>query len=163
MSKSTVAVIGGGPYGLACTAHLRAAGLETHLLGPRMQFWERHMPQGMFLRPPWQASSISDPRGSLTLDAYQSAHGETLSRPIPLCEQGLHTVDLGRTDLGHDSLRAFKLMWGAQERRLQYTELGEQTVARRSTQPPRGMRLPIRRSPPILSRGLGEPLYRHVG
>ncbi len=26
MSKSTVAVIGGGPYGLACTAHLRAAG-----------------------------------------------------------------------------------------------------------------------------------------
>lgn len=25
MSKSTVAVIGGGPYGLACTAHLRAS------------------------------------------------------------------------------------------------------------------------------------------
>ncbi len=42
------------------------------------------MPQGMLLRSPWQASSISDPRGSLTLDAYQSDHGQTLSRPIPL-------------------------------------------------------------------------------
>ena len=42
------------------------------------------MPQGMFLRSPWQASSISDPGGSLTLDAFQCAHGETLSRPIPL-------------------------------------------------------------------------------
>jgi cation diffusion facilitator CzcD-associated flavoprotein CzcO len=84
MAKSTIAIIGGGPYGLACTAHLRAAGLETRLLGPRMEFWERHMPQGMFLRSPWQASSISDPHGSLTLDAYESTHSETLARPIPL-------------------------------------------------------------------------------
>ena len=44
------------------------------------------------------------------------------------CEQGLHTFDLGRTDLGHESLRAFKLMWGAEERLLQYTELGEQAA-----------------------------------
>jgi len=83
-SNSTIAVIGAGPYGLACTAHLRAAGLQTRLLGPRMKFWERHMPEGMFLRSPWQASSISDPHGSLTLDAFESAHGETLSRPVPL-------------------------------------------------------------------------------
>jgi FAD-dependent urate hydroxylase len=84
MTNSIIAVVGGGPYGLACTAHLRAAGLETRLLGPRMTFWERHMPQGMLLRSPWQASSISDPHGSLTLDAYERAQGETLQRPIPL-------------------------------------------------------------------------------
>jgi cation diffusion facilitator CzcD-associated flavoprotein CzcO len=84
MADSRIVVIGGGPYGLATTAHLRAAGLETRLIGPRMQFWRRHMPQGMLLRSPWQASSISDPRGSLTLDDYQSAQGETLARPIPL-------------------------------------------------------------------------------
>jgi len=83
METSTIAIIGGGPYGLACTAHLRAAGLQTRLLGPRMEYWERHMPAGMLLRSPWQASSISAPRG-LTLDDYERAHGETLSRPIPL-------------------------------------------------------------------------------
>jgi CelD/BcsL family acetyltransferase involved in cellulose biosynthesis len=79
------------------------------------------------------------------------------------CEQGLHTFDMGRTDLGHESLRAFKLMWGAEEHLLQYTELGEQDVARRSVQPPAAMHLLIRRAPPILSRGLGELFYRHVG
>jgi Pyridine nucleotide-disulphide oxidoreductase len=83
-SNSTIAVIGAGPYGLACAAHLRGAGLQTRLLGPRMKFWERHMPQGMFLRSPWQASSISDPEGSLTLDAFESAESESLSRPVPL-------------------------------------------------------------------------------
>jgi hypothetical protein len=83
METSTIAIIGGGPYGLACTAHLRAAGLQTHLLGPRMEYWERHMPEGMLLRSPWQASSISAPRG-LTLDDFERAHDETLSRPIPL-------------------------------------------------------------------------------
>jgi CelD/BcsL family acetyltransferase involved in cellulose biosynthesis len=79
------------------------------------------------------------------------------------CEQGLHTFDLGRTDVGHESLRAFKLMWGAEERLLQYTELGGQESVRRSAQPPEAVRLLIRRAPPILSRGLGELLYRHVG
>jgi CelD/BcsL family acetyltransferase involved in cellulose biosynthesis len=79
------------------------------------------------------------------------------------CERGLHTFDLGRTDVGHESLRAFKLMWGAEERLLQYTELGGQDAVRRSAQPPEAMRLLIRRAPPILSRGVGELLYRHVG
>jgi CelD/BcsL family acetyltransferase involved in cellulose biosynthesis len=79
------------------------------------------------------------------------------------CERGLHTFDLGRTDLGHESLRAFKLMWGAEERLLQYTTLGEQSASRRAVRPPAAMGALIRRSPPVLSRGLGELLYRHVG
>lgn len=86
MPETNVAVIGAGPYGLACTAHLRAAGLETRLIGPRMTFWAQNMPHGMFLRSPWLASSISDPSGSLTLDAYQSDTGEALSRPVPLAD-----------------------------------------------------------------------------
>jgi CelD/BcsL family acetyltransferase involved in cellulose biosynthesis len=79
------------------------------------------------------------------------------------CEQGLSTFDLGRTDIGHDSLRAFKLMWGAEERPLQYTELGAQRPRRRSPKPPRAMHSLIRHTPPIVSRGLGELLYRHAG
>jgi CelD/BcsL family acetyltransferase involved in cellulose biosynthesis len=79
------------------------------------------------------------------------------------CERGLHTFDLGRTDLGHESLRAFKLMWGAEERELRYTELGQKTSGRRSATPPAALRLLIRHAPPLLSRGLGEVLYRHAG
>jgi cation diffusion facilitator CzcD-associated flavoprotein CzcO len=86
MSTPTVAVIGAGPYGLACTAHLRAAGVHTHLIGPRMAFWRDHMPDGMCLRSPWQASSISDPDGSLSLDVYERERGERIARPVPLTD-----------------------------------------------------------------------------
>ena len=84
MSGLDVAVIGAGPYGLACTAHLRARGLDVHMLGQPMELWERQMPLGMFLRSSWEASSISDPRRELTLDAYEAEHAAPLARPIPL-------------------------------------------------------------------------------
>src|SRR4051812_9499271 len=79
-----VTIVGAGPYGLASAAHLRARGLDVHVLGRVMEFWERQMPVGMCLRSSWEASSISDPAGVLSLDAYESAHGLALSRPVPL-------------------------------------------------------------------------------
>jgi len=79
------------------------------------------------------------------------------------CERGLHTFDLGRTDMGHESLRAFKRMWGAEERRLQYSELGAGAGTRRPRAAPEVMVRLIRRSPPIVGRAVGELLYRHVG
>jgi cation diffusion facilitator CzcD-associated flavoprotein CzcO len=80
-----VAVIGAGPYGLAATAHLRAGGLDVHAFGRPMDLWER-MPVGMLLRSSWEASTISDPTGELSLDAYEAEHGLRLSRPIPLAD-----------------------------------------------------------------------------
>ncbi len=79
-----VAVIGAGPYGLACTAHLRDVGANVHTLGEPMELWERQMPIGMFLRSSWEASSISDPAGELTLDGYEEEHDVRLDRPVPL-------------------------------------------------------------------------------
>jgi len=79
-----VAVIGAGPYGLAAAAHLRAQGLDVHVLGLAMDFWERRMPVGMLLRSSWEASSISDPDGALSLDAYEEEKGVSLSRPVPV-------------------------------------------------------------------------------
>lgn len=78
-----VAVIGAGPYGLAATAHLRASGLDVHPLGRPMDLWEG-MPVGMLLRSSWEASTISDPHGALTLDAYEAEHCVRVARPIPL-------------------------------------------------------------------------------
>ena len=79
-----VVMIGAGPYGLACTAHLRAVGADVHTLGEPMELWERQMPIGMFLRSSWEASSISDPGRELTLDAYELDQDVTLARPVPL-------------------------------------------------------------------------------
>ena len=80
-----VAVIGAGPYGLAATSHLRAGALDVHALGRPMDLWER-MPVGMLLRSSWEASTISDPEGALTLDVYEAEHGVRLARPIPLVD-----------------------------------------------------------------------------
>jgi hypothetical protein len=82
--RHDVAVIGGGPYGLSCTAHLRALGVDVHTFGKPMELWERQMPLGMLLRSSWEASSISDPRRDLTLDAYEAERGVRLCRPVPL-------------------------------------------------------------------------------
>jgi CelD/BcsL family acetyltransferase involved in cellulose biosynthesis len=79
------------------------------------------------------------------------------------CAAGMHTLDLGRTDIGHESLREFKLSWGAEERTLEYHQLADR---RRETE---GMGLAhrvaplIRRSPPVVGRLVGAALYRYAG
>ena len=78
------AVIGAGPYGLAVASHLRAAGVDVRVFGKVMDFWENHMPKGMWLRSPRHGSDIAAPRRALTLDRYEADRGTTLTKPIPL-------------------------------------------------------------------------------
>jgi hypothetical protein len=79
-----VAVVGAGPYGLAVTAHLKDAGVDVREFGRPMEFWERQMPEGMFLRSAWEATHIAHPDGALSLDEYEKHLGRRLSRPMPL-------------------------------------------------------------------------------
>jgi hypothetical protein len=81
-----VIVIGAGPYGLGAAAQLRRAGVNVYVVGAVMSFWKTHMPKGMWLRSPWAASHIGDPRSGLTLDAFESARGNRITRPIPLTD-----------------------------------------------------------------------------
>jgi cation diffusion facilitator CzcD-associated flavoprotein CzcO len=91
-AKSDVVVVGAGPYGLSAAAHLNAYGLNVRVFGETMSFWDRNMPEGMCLRSPWEASQLSDPSRSLTIDAFQTATGVHVSRPVPLG----HFVAYGR-------------------------------------------------------------------
>lgn len=77
-------VLGAGPYGLSAAAHLNACGLNVRVFGETMSFWDRHMPEGMCLRSPWEASQLSDPAKALTIDAFQVATSSPVSRPIPI-------------------------------------------------------------------------------
>jgi cation diffusion facilitator CzcD-associated flavoprotein CzcO len=79
-----VIVIGAGPYGLAVTAHLRQHDIATRTFGDPMSFWRRHMPQGMMLRSPWNATHIADPHREHSLDAYISCHGLRRREPVKL-------------------------------------------------------------------------------
>jgi FAD-dependent urate hydroxylase len=65
-----VAVVGAGPYGLAVAAHLRARRLSLRAFGTPMETWNRHMPDGMFLKSEGFASTIADPAGTLTLERF---------------------------------------------------------------------------------------------
>jgi cation diffusion facilitator CzcD-associated flavoprotein CzcO len=84
MSCDMVVVVGAGPYGLSVASHLNAKGVNLRVFGETMSFWERHMPEGMCLRSPWQASHLSDPAGSLTIDAFQTARGVPVGCPVPI-------------------------------------------------------------------------------
>jgi CelD/BcsL family acetyltransferase involved in cellulose biosynthesis len=80
------------------------------------------------------------------------------------CEHGMRSLDLGRSELDQQSLREFKLSWGAQERELVYSLLGARSP--RSLDggvPGRALAEAIRRAPPLASRLAGEVLYRHAG
>lgn len=79
-----VAVIGAGPYGLSVAAHLKRAGIATHVFGEPMGFWRQNMPKGMRIRSPWRATHLSDPDGALSLDAYASNCGVDRGKPLSL-------------------------------------------------------------------------------
>lgn len=78
-------------------------------------------------------------------------------------EAGYERLDFGRTDLGHDGLRAFKASWGAEETTLSYTYAGRTPPSPGEGAARRALGAVIRRSPPVLGRTLGAALYRHVG
>jgi FAD-dependent urate hydroxylase len=80
-----VTILGAGPYGLAAGAHLsQIKGLEIRVFGEPMEFWKSHMPEGMLLRSPWEASHISDPQTALTMDAFGASLASRIPTPIPL-------------------------------------------------------------------------------
>jgi cation diffusion facilitator CzcD-associated flavoprotein CzcO len=78
-----VAIIGAGPYGISVAAHLRNRGIPTLVFGKPMAFWDR-MPNGMFLKSVWSASSIADPHKLYTLDRYVASTGYQHQEPVPL-------------------------------------------------------------------------------
>ncbi len=79
-----VAVIGAGPYGLSVAAHLRRAGVATHVFGEPMGFWRHNMPNGMLIRSPWRATHLSDPGSAFSLDAYVASGGVDSGKHLTL-------------------------------------------------------------------------------
>lgn len=93
MTTCDVAIVGAGPYGLSTAAHLRAAnGHSLRVFGEPMSFWQRHMPNGMFLRSPLVASNLSDPSSEFALAKFAAFRKFELTAPLPLD----HFVEYGQ-------------------------------------------------------------------
>jgi CelD/BcsL family acetyltransferase involved in cellulose biosynthesis len=78
------------------------------------------------------------------------------------CDHGMRALDLGRTDWGQEGLRAFKLAWGAEERELSYRHLVDKPQDGHRETVARVLGPVLRHSPPLVSRVLGEVVYRHA-
>jgi lysine/ornithine N-monooxygenase len=78
-----IAVIGAGPHGISATVHMRRAGLNAHLFGKPMSFWQG-MPNGMKLRSNMSATNMIEPVGPLSLRSYLQAIDDHQDWPVPL-------------------------------------------------------------------------------
>ncbi len=76
------------------------------------------------------------------------------------CENGMRTLDFGRTDIDNEGLLAFKRSWGAEELPLAYTYFGRESPDEPDGFSRRAIKALIRHSPPVFGRLVGEALYR---
>lgn len=78
------------------------------------------------------------------------------------CEDGRRVLDFGRTDVGHDTLRAFKRSFGTDEYELVYTCLSDSVVSWPGGRLAHFGAPVIRRGPPVVGRIAGAALHRHM-
>jgi thioredoxin reductase len=82
-----VAIIGAGPFGLSCAAHLSHRNVDHVIFGSPMTMWREHMPPGMCLKSDGFASTLYDPLQKLPLSRYCAEHGlpyADLGLPVPI-------------------------------------------------------------------------------
>ena len=73
--RTSVSIIGAGPYGVSIAAHLRFIGIDFRIFGISMHRWRAQMPKEMFLKSEGCGSSLSDPTGQRTLARYCAEEG----------------------------------------------------------------------------------------
>ena len=66
-TKTSIAIVGAGPYGLAIAAHLRDRGVPYRIFGSPMEMWRSNCPRGMFLKSDGFACDLYDPARLFTL------------------------------------------------------------------------------------------------
>lgn len=80
-SKTDVAIVGAGPYGLSLASYLTHRGVGHRIFGRPMQAW-RNMFPGMGLKSVDSAVSIYTPRPGHTFIDYCRAYGRDSSEPV---------------------------------------------------------------------------------
>jgi lipid II:glycine glycyltransferase (peptidoglycan interpeptide bridge formation enzyme) len=77
-------------------------------------------------------------------------------------EQGAAAFDMGRTELENPSLREFKQGWRGEERELSYSHFADAPPEPGSGRAVRALGVVLRRSPPFVTRAVGELAYKYA-
>jgi FAD-dependent urate hydroxylase len=80
--ETDLLIVGAGPFGLAIAAQTAHAGIDHLIVGKPMEFWRRHMPQGMYLRSAcdWHL----DVQNQTTIEKFLEMQGTTSRDVEPL-------------------------------------------------------------------------------
>lgn len=83
--KTSTLIVGAGPFGLGLAAYLRERQHDFLLVGKPMEFWERHMPQGMLLRS--NANWYLDADHRWTIERFFTEHQPPISLTAPITRE----------------------------------------------------------------------------
>lgn len=75
-------IIGAGPFGLSLAAYLKHQNIDHLVVGKTMEFWEKNMPEGMYLRSgcDWHL----DVDGKYTMEAFLAQKQLTIAEVEPI-------------------------------------------------------------------------------
>jgi FAD-dependent urate hydroxylase len=74
-SRTTISIVGAGPYGLSIAAYLRHLGADFRIFGTPMKRWLTQMPKDMLLKSEGCASGLPDPEGRYGLTQFCRERG----------------------------------------------------------------------------------------
>ncbi|OIN59248.1 NAD(P)-binding domain-containing protein [Arsenicibacter rosenii] len=82
MQHTPLLIVGAGPFGLALAAYLQHQQAGYLVVGKPMEFWQKHMPAGMYLRSgtDWHL----DPDNVFTIERYAASRGESPDSVMPV-------------------------------------------------------------------------------
>ena len=86
MSKSAIAIIGAGPYGLSLAAHLAARNIEHRIFGRPMQFWSKVAQAGdeRYLKSYCFGTDLSTPTPGFSFADYNRPRGLETFEPCSM-------------------------------------------------------------------------------
>ena len=82
MNHTNLLIIGAGPFGLALAAYAQRRQVDYIVAGKPMEFWQKHMPDGMFLRSgtDWHL----DPDDEFTIERYAASQNQSAESVMPI-------------------------------------------------------------------------------
>jgi len=80
--KTSLLIIGAGPFGLAVAAHAQHLGIDYVIAGKAMEFWKNNMPEGMYLRS--KCDWHLDPENNWTIENFLASQHLTTTDVEPL-------------------------------------------------------------------------------
>jgi cation diffusion facilitator CzcD-associated flavoprotein CzcO len=94
VSKTAIAIVGAGPYGLSLAAHLAARNIEHRIIGHPMHFWSQIAQAGgeRYLKSYCFGTNISTPNPRFSFADYSAPRGLEIFEPCSIADFAAYGV-----------------------------------------------------------------------